>query len=114
MKLFDREYFVIRNADGTYYTGLAKLNGETGIDYSPQYPDLEEALRIVNYRKSKGIECEIVPIRVIIKEIKKRDILCYNHNHILDLNGWSLRPDAHMNFFWKHICDGDAFWALTD
>ena len=113
MKLFEQDYFVIRNADGSYYTGLAKLITRTGIDYAPQYNNLEEVVEIVNYRRNKGIECEIIPIRVTITEIKKRELLCYFMNPIFG-NGWDFRADESMKYYWKTIVPYDGYGALTD
>ena len=114
MNLFEQDYFVVRFADGTYRAASYNTLSSCGdISRAMKYLYLEDAKDAADDFNRYGPECEIIPIRVVITEIKKREILCYFMNPIFG-NGWDLRVDESMRYYWKAIVTYDGFGALTD
>ena len=102
---------MIRYADGTYRsTKYANIS----IGRAIKYRYLEDAKDAADDLNRLGRKCEIIPIRVTIREIKKRELLCYFTNPIYG-NGWELRADESMKHYWLSIMPYDGcFGALTD
>ena len=109
MKLLEQDYFVIKFSDGMY---RSSEYAHSSINRAIKYRYLEDAKDAADDFNKHGDKCEIIPVRVTIKEIKKREILCYFMNPIQG-NGWGFRPDEHMKFYWS-ILMPYGYGALTD
>jgi len=111
LKLSERDYFVLKFADGSFYTDnmcrrQGKLENASLIWY------LEDAEYIKNLYE-KVAKLEVMPVMVTIKEIEKRELLCYFMNPIFG-NGWDFRADESMKYYWRTIVPYDGYGALTD
>ena len=115
MKLLEQDCFAIRFKDGTYRSASYNSLSSCGdISRAMKYLYLEDVKDASDDLNRLDRKCEIIPIRVTITEIKKRELLCYFMNPIYG-NGWDLRADESMKHYWLSIMPYDGcFGALTD
>jgi len=111
LKLLEQDYFVIQLGQGEYCG--CRIGSRVSIEQTYKFKDMDDAVSDMNILKRHDIDCEIIPVRITIKEIKKREILCYFMNPIHG-NGWGFRPDEHMKFYWSIDGFPKEFAALTD
>ena len=111
MKLSEQEYFVLKFTDGTYFnSNFHKFNGN--ISEALRYEKISNTLQDKHMLVALyGLNIEIIPIRVTIKEIKRRDLLCY----FVGSKGWDIRTDDSMGNYWKVLSSFyEGYGALTD
>ena len=111
MKLSEQDYFVLKFDDGGFYTdNMYRRQGK--LENASLIYNLEDAEYIKNLYE-RVAKLKVIPVRVTIKEIKKRKLLCYFMNPIFG-NGWDFRADESMKSYWKIIVPYNGCGALTD
>ena len=110
MPLTQRDCFVVKGQVG-YYTGNIYKPFDS-IEIANLFLMDLEAAKNVKDSYSRYCDCEIIPVRVTITEIMKRDLLCYFKNPVHG-NGWAIHTDTYMEQYWL-LNDINHFPALTD